>query len=248
MQCHKINRQNIDLTQESYQETFNLNCDRETTEIPIELVDTPPTHFQAHFEGYMEMYADASTVAEYLNAHEGWFCRCAQPMQVEAIDNNGYILTVGKFGSFGYEVEPKIAVVLQPPQGLVYPMYSIPIPNYDSPGYEVDYRAVMELEEVPAEQASAGMAAAYKKQGLTNLPDVITKVKWQLRMDVAVQFPKFIYKLPLSLIQSTGDRLLCQIIRQISPRLTQKVQQDFHSRCNLPLPPKCASSLMKIAL
>jgi len=26
----------------------------------------------------MEMYADAQTVAEYINAHQ-WFCRCAHP-------------------------------------------------------------------------------------------------------------------------------------------------------------------------
>ncbi|MFM6897022.1 MAG: DUF1997 domain-containing protein, partial [Microcystis panniformis] len=30
---------------------------------------------------------------------------------------------------------------------------------------------------------------------------------------------------------------LTQIVRQVSPRLTYKVQEDFHSSFNLPLPP-----------
>ncbi|MFP4008109.1 MAG: DUF1997 domain-containing protein, partial [Spirulinaceae cyanobacterium] len=32
--------------------------------------------------------------------------------------------------------------------------------------------------------------------------------------------------------------LLAQIVRQVSPRLTYKVQKDFHDRLGLPLPPK----------
>jgi hypothetical protein len=236
MQCRLINRQAIDLSQEPCDEILNL-----------EALEAPTAHFQTHFEGYMEMYSNAQTVAEYLNAHEGWFCRCAQPMKVEPIRNNGYVLTIGRFSAFAYEVEPKIAVVLQPPQENIYWMNSIPVPDYQAPGYEVDYQASMELVEIPVELAVSEIAAVYQKQGFCQLPSVITKVNWQLNMDVSVQFPKFIYKLPLSLIQSTGDRLLSQIVRQVSPRLTYKVQQDFHARLNLPLPPKNASNLQKIA-
>lgn len=213
---------------------------------PSEPLAENPTHFQAQFVGYMEMYSDAQTVADYLNAHQGWFCRCAAPMKTKAIGENGYILTVGRFGSFGYEVEPKIAVVLQPSQDGVYLMNTIPIPEESNLGYEVDYQASMELQEISSKLAGVGMEKAYKKQGLSQLPEVITKVQWQLQMDVAVQFPKFIHKLPLGVIQRTGDRLLSQIIRQISPRLTSKVQEDFHTRCHLPVPPKSSRHLEKV--
>ncbi|MBV8885364.1 MAG: DUF1997 domain-containing protein, partial [Chroococcidiopsidaceae cyanobacterium CP_BM_RX_35] len=40
--------------------------------------------------------------------------------------------------------------------------------------------------------------------------------------------------LPNSLIQNTGDRLLHQIVKQVSRRLTYKVQEDFHKSRNLP--------------
>ncbi len=206
-----------------------------------------PVYFQADFEGYMEMYSNPQTVAEYLNAHEGWFCRCAQPMQVEPLGDNGYILIIGRFGSFGYQVEPKIAVVLQPSKDGTYLMHTIPVPNYNSPGYEVDYQASMELLEIPAEFAAPGMAVAYQKKGQSELPTVVTRVRWQLQLEVAVEFPKFIHKLPLSLIQTTGDRLLSEIVRQVSPRLTYKVQQDFHSRLDLPMPPKGGRKFQKIS-
>ena len=65
-------------------------------------------------------------------------------------------------------------------------------------------------------------------------------------MDVAVKFPKFIHKLPFSVIQKTGDRLLTQIVRQISPRLTYKIQEDFHKGQDLPVPAKNSRHLDKV--
>lgn len=199
--------------------------------------------FEVSFEGQMDMYSDVDTVAEYLNAHEGWFCRCAQPMKVEPLADNGYVLTVGKYGSFGYEVEPKIGVVLNPPVDRVYLMQTIPIPDYDSTGYEVNYRAAMKLEEVAADGIVANKRL-FSKQAIA--PDRFTRVTWDLDLKVKVHFPQFITKLSSNLIQVTGDRLLGQIVRQISPRLTYKVQQDFHNSHNLLMPPKSSRQLHKV--
>lgn len=214
--------------------TYNNEASKQSTEFL----------FQASFIGSMDMFSDLETVANYLNAHQGWFCRCAQPMQVEPLGNNGYILTVGRFGSFGYEVEPKIAVVLNPPENRIYKMHSIPVPNYHACGYDVNYQAFMELGETSA-QSYSHPTNLFKKQIL--IPDLITRVSWTLNLEVKVEFPKFIYKLPSSIIQSTGDRLLGQIVRQISPRLTYKVQQDFHDSHNLPLPPKSSRHLERVS-
>jgi hypothetical protein len=203
-------------------------------------------HFQTSFQGYMEIYSDPETIATYLQAHEGWFCRCAEPMKTEPIGDNGYILTVGRFGAFGYDVEPKMAVVLDPPDQGVYNMRSIPLPDEPDLGYEVDYHAAMVLREIPRQDAGRGLEKVYRKEGITELPETVTRVEWQLDMDVAVQFPKFIYRLPLSVIQSTGDRLMAQIVRQISPRLSFKVQQDFHRLHHLPIPPKTSRDLIKV--
>ena len=220
--------------------------DRAQKENALDGADAKAIHFQTHFEGYMEMYSDGDTVAKFLQSHEGWFCRCAQPMKVEPYTENGYILTVGRFGALGFDVEPKIAVVLEPPQDGQYFMHTIPLPDPTFLGYEVDYQAVMTLTEVSRDQAGEGLEKVYRKQGIDELPEKITKVQWQLNMDVAVFFPKYIHKLPQSLIRKTGDRLLAEIIRQVSPRLTFKVQQDFHEGMKLPLPPKSSRHFQRV--
>lgn len=236
MQSNFMNHQQLSQT-----ELFDRQNCPVTSELPNEL---KPFLFETSFVGCMDMYSDADTVADYLDDHENWFCRCAQPMKVEPLGDNGYSLTVGNFGSFGYEVEPKIGVVLNPPVDRVYTMHTIPLPDYESVGYEVNYQAVMELKEAAREVV---VGSSLVSQPISScLPSIITQVTWKLDLAVRVVFPKFIHKLPSSLIQGTGDRLLGQIVRQISPRLTYKVQQDFHNRLSLPLPPKSGRRLEKV--
>ena len=237
MQSEYINRSPNSILEISTSDPMQLTCSNS-------LEKKKTFAFAVSFAGRMDMYSDADTVAQYLNAHEGWFCRCAQPMKVEPLGNNGYVLTVGKYGSFGYEVEPKMGVVLKPPVGRVYEMHTIPIPDYQSIGYDVNYQASMELTEICADEKEIGKGGLFaRKQAI---PDRFTRVSWTLDLSVEVEFPQFINKLSSSLIQSTGDRLLGQIVRQVSPRLTYKVQQDFHSSHNLPLPNKNSRELNKI--
>lgn len=175
-----------------------------------------PMCFRSHFEDCMELYADAQTVANYLNSHQGWFCRCAHPMKAEPLGNNGYILTIGRFGAFGYEVEPKIGLELLPPEARVYRIQTISIAEHAALGYEVDYQAALRLLEVPADRSFLPQVSA------------ITRVEWELDLAVDIHFPKFIYRLQRSLLQKTGDGIVHQIVRQVSRRLTLKVQEDFH--------------------
>ena len=65
-----------------------------------------------------------------------------------------------------------------------------------------------------------------------------TEVRWELDLSVWIRLPSVIGLLPESLVQSSGDRLLRQIVRQISRRLTWKVQEDFHATHNLECPPR----------
>ncbi|WP_413199199.1 DUF1997 domain-containing protein [Nostoc piscinale] len=180
------------------------------------------TRFCGCYSDYMEMYAPVDQVAEYLNAHSSWFTRCAEPMKVQPLGENGYALIIGRFGSFGYEVEPKVGLELLPPEEGIYRIRTIPIPDYQAPGYDVDYRASMQLKEYPNDDAA--------------ISSTVTRVEWDLDLKVYLHFPRFIQRLPQSLIQSTGDRLLNQIVRQVSRRLTRKVQEDFHQSLGIPFP------------
>ncbi|NET57698.1 MAG: DUF1997 domain-containing protein [Symploca sp. SIO2E6] len=191
------------------------------------------TQFQSHFQDCMEMYAEAEEVAAYLDAHQEWFRRCADPMEVEPIGAHSYALVIGQFGAFGYELEPKIALELLPKENGIYCIRTIPIPDYIPQNYDVDFQASQTFVEIPTKEYLQGQNSDYEQ-----LPPVITRVEWTLDLKVFLCFPKFIQKLPQSLIQTTGNRLLGQIVRNISRRLTYKVQQDFHSSRGLPMPRK----------
>lgn len=177
-----------------------------------------PFCFSYHFTDAMLMGADVQTVGKYLDTHQGWFIRCAHPMQVKAIGKNGYDLTIGKFNSFGYIVEPKVGLELLPQDRGVYRIKTVEIPDYTPPGYEVNFNAQMRLVEI------------------VNGDRLGTKIDWDLDLKVYIQFPKFIYKLPTGVIQGTGDKLLKQIVTRVSRQLTHKVQHDFHGDLGLKIP------------
>ena len=178
--------------------------------------------YRSQFADLMEMRAPADTVAAYLDRHEGWFRRCAAPMQVEVLGQTGYVLTLGRFGNFGFEVEPTIGLELLPQSAGVYRITTVP-PEQFQPGlrelYDVEFNAALRLEE---QSASAPH----------------TEVRWELDLSVWIRLPSVIGLLPESLVQSSGDRLLRQIVRQISRRLTWKVQEDFHATHTLECPPR----------
>ncbi len=184
--------------------------------------DFEAMHFRGHYASCMAMQADAQTVIHYLNHHRDWFHRCAHPMTAVSLGESGYDLTVGRFGAFSYEVEPKIGLNLLPQdQQGIYRIETIPIPGYEAPGYEVNFQAAMHLVEADGSLPAADADAP------------VTNVEWELDLEVTLQFPRFIQALPKALVQSTGDRLLNQIVRQASRCLTHKVQQDFHTTHNI---------------
>jgi len=180
--------------------------------------------YGSNFADLMEMRAPAAIVATYLDRHEGWFRRCAAPMSVLPLGGsvNGYALTLGRFGNFGFEVEPTIGLELLPQADGIYRIVTVPLPPAN-PGagleslYDVDFNASLELDE--SETA-------------------LTLVRWQLELRVWITLPGVITLLPDNLVQSSGDHLLRQIVRQISRRLTWKVQEDFHASHGIPCPPR----------
>ncbi len=198
---------------------------QKTSQSSVEFSSKETLHFQGNYIGHMEMYADAATVAQYLDAHQDWFHRCAYPMAVEPIGENGYGLTVGKFRSLNHEVEPKIGLHLLPQEEGVYRIETIPVPGYEPTGYDVDFNASMSLCEGNLEGISPELSI-----------EKSTHVEWELQLSTWVEVPKFIQVLPDNLVKSSGDKLLNQIVRQVSKQLTKKVQREFHTSLGLPVP------------
>ncbi len=129
--------------------------------------DTRVRCYSSQFADVMEMRAPAKTVAAYLDRHEGWFRRCAAPMEVNSLGQNGYRLTLGRFGNFGFEVEPTIGLELLPQSQGVYRICTVP-PEQFQPGlrdlYDVEFNAALRLEE---QNARLALSSCLKVKGST---------------------------------------------------------------------------------
>lgn len=184
------------------------------------------TWFRLHYEDKVHLYAPRGIVADYLTKHSDWFPRCAAPMKVSPLDANSYDLLIGRYGAFKFELEVRIGLELIPPDSSgVYRIGTIRLPNYSPPGYQVDFQGDFILREVPTDCA---IRLEVLSKEMPDLPPIITRWEWQLDLEVAIQFPQFIRAMPESMIHNTGDRLLRQIVREVSRRLASRVQADFH--------------------
>ncbi|KEF41841.1 MAG: hypothetical protein ER33_09330 [Cyanobium sp. CACIAM 14] len=188
--------------------------------------------YASTFADLMEMRAPAAVVGAYLDRHEGWFRRCAAPMKVAPIGHRGYVLTLGRFGNFGFEVEPTIGLELLPEAAGVYRIITVPVSDGDpalSGLYDVEFVASLCLDEASGSEVSSEEVDGVMQH---------TLVRWQLDLAVWLRLPSMLSLLPEPLLQSSGDHLLRQIVRQISRRLTWKVQEDFHASHGIPCPPR----------
>ena len=193
--------------------------------------------YASNFEDLMEMRAPAAVVAAYLDRHQSWFQRCAEPMRVCPLGEHGYSLTLGQFGNFGFELVPTIGLKLLPrEQGI----YSIVTVQEGQDGctpqdlYDVDFSASLCLDDCSTDGCSDKDVSAEE----VDRHVAHTLVRWQLDLRVWIRLPSMITMLPAGLVQSSGDLLLRQIVRQISRRLTWKVQEDFHTSHGIPCPPR----------
>jgi len=197
-----------------------------------ERTDPGVRRYASTFADLMEMRAPAEVVGAYLDRHEGWFRRCAAPMTVEAFGSQAYVLTLGRFGNFGFEVEPTIGLELLPQAAGIYRIVTVPVPEADATLrdlYDVEFAASLRLDE-----ASGSEVSTEEVDGVM----LHTLVRWDLDLAVWLRLPGMLSLLPDHLVQSSGDHLLRQIVRQISRRLTWKVQEDFHASHGIPCPPR----------
>jgi hypothetical protein len=188
----------------------------------------PINQFHNHYVGYMDLFADQQTVMKYLDAHQGWFKRCAHPFKADPIGETGYAMGVGQVGALGFNVDPRVGLNLLPPDAnAIYRITTIPIPDQLPQGYEVDFHAEMRLEEKILD---------LKAGEQSDKNPVMTCIEWDLKLTVTLQFPTFIQRLSKDMLQKTGDGVLGFVVARVSKSLTPKVQADFHKTHDIKVP------------
>ncbi len=176
------------------------------------------------YTGYLELNSSAKVVDEYIKNHHYWFPRCADPLKVVAIGQNGYDILVGKYGALKFEIEVRLGLELLPPnsQG-IYKINSINLPNYTPPGYGIDFKGSFKLTEIPLQKKNFLSMLGFNRE-----QSVMTRWDYQLDLQVKIKFPKFILRLPESVIKNTGDRIILQVVNEVSRRLSERVKNEFH--------------------
>lgn len=190
----------------------------------------------------MGLCAPAAMAAAYLDAHSDWLAPCVQPMRAEPLGAQGYLLTIGRFDAFGYRVEPQMAVVFESPQVGLYQFYNVPLTDQPpEPLYKIHYQAAMQLQETNAAAVAWGASNRV-------IAPIVTRVDWYLNLTVTWQLPRLMAHVPRDWTQNLGETGLAQILQQMTPRLTQAVQQDFHQRHALLMPPRTSRRMVRVNL
>ena len=125
-----------------------LLLSRSHSDNPLHGSDPQVRCYRSTFTDEMEMLAPTPRVASYMNRHQSWFEHCAKPMQALALDHQSYALTLGRFGNFGFEVEPTISLRLLPEDKQMYRIETVrPVPQSlaTRDHYDVDFQASMQL-------------------------------------------------------------------------------------------------------
>ncbi|NJK36972.1 MAG: DUF1997 domain-containing protein [Oscillatoriales cyanobacterium RM2_1_1] len=230
MQHNSMKLQTVAVSEELFADS--LYSPQREVAVDAVVENSEPIWLRTQYEDSMELYADRHTVAQYLDHHQGWFRRCAEPMQTRLIDQNAYDLLIGRFGALGYAVEARVGLNLIPPDANgLYQISTVPVPGYTAPGYEVNFQSTMKLVERSVEEV-----IRTRRLKPTESPAVVTAAEWRLDLAVGIQFPKFVRSMSESLIQRTGEGLLDKIIKQVSRRLSHKTQLDFHNTLGIPFP------------
>jgi len=160
--------------------------------------------FQTQLNDQVVIACSSSFAYWYLQWHSVWFPNCAKPMQTKLIRHNAYQLTVGRFGAFGYQVEPRINLQMTPFLDS-FRISTLPLQD-DGQLYEVDFQAEMAIVPIDSHRC---------------------QINWELNLVVEIPFPDFINAMPQKLIQKTGDRLLARVVREISKSVNEKIAVDF---------------------
>lgn len=182
------------------------------TPIPTETIDKRSVRILAGRQGRVDLETDRLTLAHYLHDHAEWIERCFKPLKVFPLSPETYKLQFFRIGGLGFELEPCFGVKIWPEQDSVFWLSSIDLPEEEGLPYSVDCLSYFRLEELD----------------LDSHHGPLTRVHWDLKLDIWMQLPGFLQALPYPLVYRVGARVVNQVTRSMSDRLTHNVCTDFY--------------------
>lgn len=159
-------------------------------------------------QGKVDLETSISPLSEYLHNHQDWIERCFKPLKVEVLSHDAYKLQFFRIGGLGFELEPCFGVRIWSEEGYLFRLSSIELPSDAHLPYKVNCQSYFHLEEQPSTE--------------------MTRVYWNLKLDIWMALPGFLQALPHALVHRVGSKVVHRVTRTMSDRLTHNVCSDFY--------------------
>jgi hypothetical protein len=173
-------------------------------------------------QGQVDLQTDLPRLADYLQNHRDWIDHCFKPLKVEALSANTYKLQFFRIGGLGFELEPCFGVKIWADEGNIFRLSSIELPSDAHLPYKVDCQSYFRLEEL---SRSEGQDQPDQKE---DSHPTLTRVHWDLQLCIQMELPGFLLALPRNLVHRVGTKVVVQVTRSMSDRLTHNVCTDFY--------------------
>jgi len=170
----------------------------------------PFVHLVTGRQGEVDLETSVEDLADYLRHHQSWIHRCFKPLTVQPLGGADYRLQFFRIGGLGFELEPHFAITIWEDPQHCFRLSSLDLPEDEPLPYRVDCQATFRIEERVQE------------------PTAITRVYWGLILKVDIELPGFLQALSRPLVQKVGIKVVNQVTRSMSDRLTHNVCTDFY--------------------
>ncbi len=188
-------------------------------------------------QGEVDLETDQATLADYLTQHSRWIERCFKPLQVYPLAADAYKLQFFRIGGLGFELEPCFGVQIWSEGDSLFRLGSIELPSDEGLPYRVQCQSSFRLEEI---------SPTTRKDPKRQAP-IVTRVHWHLYLNIHMDLPGFLQALPYSLVHRVGSKVVQQVTRNMSDRLTHNVCSDFYRWIGKPGKKYRISNLMSAA-
>ncbi len=177
---------------------------------------TTPTQVEVYAsrQGAVDLETDLDRLASHLERHSEWMERCLKPLTVYALSADDYKLQFFQISGLGFSLEPCFGVKVWSEPNYVYCLRSIPLPEDEALPYTVDCWSYYHLESIVESE--------------------VTRVNWKLKLHIVLDLPKFLQALPDSMVYQVGVRVINQVTRTMTDRLTRNVCTDYYQSIGRP--------------
>ncbi len=199
------------------------------SEDPGQVPINPGFEVESTCQGQVDLQTDAPTFATYLDSHRDWMERCFKPLKVLPLTDDSYKVQFFRIAGLGLEVEPCFGIQLWSEDRSLFRLRSIELPMEAETPYQITCLSSFRLEPLePASPLSGYSAGGFVRETSRGSSPPMIRVHWHLNLLVGMELPGLVKSLPSAFVHRVASRIVNQVTRSMSERLTRNVCSDFY--------------------